>query len=51
MSFASRTGKRDRLQIFTTNYDRYIEAGSELAGLYLGGIGLVLRNNRKVPDF
>ena len=28
MSFASRTGVRDRLNIFTTNYDRLIEAGA-----------------------
>lgn len=35
MSFASRTGMRDRLNIFTTNYDRLIEAGAELAGLHL----------------
>ena len=28
MSFASRTGTRDRLNIFTTNYDRIIEAGA-----------------------
>jgi hypothetical protein len=35
MSFASRTGTRDRLNVFTTNYDRLIEAGAELAGLYL----------------
>ena len=35
MSFASRTGTRDRLQIFTTNYDRVIEAGADLAGLHL----------------
>jgi len=35
MSFASRTGTRDRLSIFTTNYDRLIEAGAELAGLHL----------------
>jgi hypothetical protein len=35
MSFASRTGARDRLNIFTTNYDRLIEAGAELAGLHL----------------
>lgn len=35
MSFASRTGTRDRLNIFTTNYDRFIEAGAELAGLHL----------------
>jgi len=35
MSFASRTGVRDRLNIFTTNYDRLIEVGAELAGLHL----------------
>lgn len=35
MSFASRTGTRDRLNIFTTNYDRIIELGAELAGLHL----------------
>lgn len=35
MSFASRTGVRDRLNIFTTNYDRLVEAGAELAGLHL----------------
>ncbi len=35
MSFASRTGNRDRLGLFTTNYDRVIESGAELAGLHL----------------
>jgi len=35
MSFASRTGNRERLNIFTTNYDRLIEVGSELAGIHL----------------
>lgn len=35
MSFAARNGTRDRLQIFTTNYDRLIECGAELAGLHL----------------
>jgi hypothetical protein len=34
MSFASRAGTRDRLHIFTTNYDRVIEAGAEIAGLH-----------------
>ena len=37
MSFASRTGTRERLQIFTTNYDRYIEVGAEVAGLSFVG--------------
>lgn len=35
MSFASRTGTRERLQIFTTNYDRFIEIGADVAGLHL----------------
>lgn len=35
MSFASRSGTRERLHIFTTNYDRYIEAGADAAGLHL----------------
>lgn len=35
MSFASRTGTRDRLNIFTTNYDRLIEEAADLAGMHL----------------
>ena len=35
MSFSSRTATRDRLHIFTTNYDRIIETGAEIAGLRL----------------
>ena len=35
MSFASRTGTRDRVNIFTTNYDRLIEEAADLAGLHL----------------
>jgi len=35
MSFASRTGTRERLHLFTTNYDRCIEAGADAAGLRL----------------
>lgn len=35
MSFASRTGSRDRINIFTTNYDRLIEEAADLAGLHL----------------
>jgi len=51
MSFASRTGTRDRLSIFTTNYDRLIEAGSELAGLHLldrfvGSLMPIFRSSR-----
>ncbi len=51
MSFASRTGTRDRLQIFTTNYDRCLEMGSELAGLHLlnrfvGSLAPIFRSSR-----
>ncbi|MEW6171724.1 MAG: SIR2 family protein [Bacillota bacterium] len=51
MSFASRSGTRDRLQIFTTNYDRLIEAGAELAGLHLidrfvGALTPIFRSSR-----
>lgn len=35
LSFASRTGNRERLNIFTTNYDRLLEVGAELAGIHL----------------
>jgi hypothetical protein len=55
MSFASRTGTRDRLQIFTTNYDRYIEAGAEVAGLHLidrfvGSLAPIFRSSRLDVD-
>jgi len=51
MSFASRSGTRDRLQIFTTNYDRLIEAGAEVAGLHLldrfvGNLFPIFRSSR-----
>lgn len=51
MSFASRSGTRERLQIFTTNYDRYIEAGADAAGLrlidrFVGTLSPVFRASR-----
>ncbi len=51
LSFASRTGNRERLNIFTTNYDRLIEVGAELAGVHLmdrfvGTIMPVFRSSR-----
>ena len=51
MSFASRTGTRDRLDIFTTNYDRIIEAGADIAGIHLidrfvGALSPVFRSSR-----
>lgn len=55
MSFSSRTGTRDRLQIFTTNYDRFIEAGAEVAGLHLldrfvGSLAPIFRSSRLDVD-
>lgn len=35
MSFASRAATRERLHVFTTNYDRLIEFGSDAVGLRL----------------
>lgn len=51
MSFASRIGVRERLNIFTTNYDRLIEAGAEIAGLhlldrFLGNLMPIFRSSR-----
>ena len=55
MSFASRAGTRERLQIFTTNYDRLIEAGADLAGLrlvdrFVGALTPVFRASRLEID-
>ena len=55
MSFASRSGTRDRLQIFTTNYDRFIEVGAEVAGLHLldrfvGSLCPIFRSSRMEID-
>lgn len=55
MSFASRSGTRDRLQIFTTNYDRFIEAGADVAGLHLldrfvGSLSPIFRSSRMDID-
>ena len=55
MSFASRTGTRDRLQVFTTNYDRFIEAGADAAGLnlidrFVGSLAPVFRSSRLDVD-
>jgi len=55
MSFASRTGTRDRVNIFTTNYDRLIEEAADLAGLHLldrfvGKLSPVFRASRLSLD-
>ena len=51
MSFASRSAPRERLNLFTTNYDRYIEAGADIAGLrmidrFVGTLAPVFRSSR-----
>ena len=55
MSFASRSGTRERLNIFTTNYDRYLEAGADVAGLrlidrFVGTLAPVFRASRLDVD-
>jgi hypothetical protein len=51
LSFASRTATRERLNLFTTNYDRLIEHGCDLAGLhvidrFVGALSPVFRATR-----
>jgi len=51
LSFASRTAARERLNLFTTNYDRLIEYGCDLAGLhvidrFVGALSPVFRATR-----
>lgn len=51
LSFASRTATRERLNLFTTNYDRLVEYGCDLAGLHIldrfvGALAPVFRASR-----
>ena len=51
LSFASRIATRERLNLFTINYDRVLEYGAELAGLHLidrfvGTISPIFRSSR-----
>ncbi|HOD17751.1 MAG TPA: SIR2 family protein [Candidatus Cloacimonadota bacterium] len=51
MSFASRAASRERLNLFTTNYDRLIELGCDAAGIrvldrFIGGLEPVFRSSR-----
>lgn len=55
VSFCSRSGTRERLNLFTTNYDRLIEFGAELAGVrlidrFVGNINPVFRASRLEVD-
>lgn len=56
ISFASRTATRDRLHIFTTNYDRFIEYALDDAGIYtidrfIGKINPTMRMHKMEIDF
>ncbi len=56
LSFASRSGTRDRLSLYTTNYDRFIEAGADTAGLrlidrFVGTLSPVFRASRLDIDY
>lgn len=55
-SFAGRVPTRDRLHIFTTNYDRVLEWGAELTGLrivdrFVGSLEPVFRSSRLEIDY
>jgi hypothetical protein len=55
MSFASRAASRERLHIFTSNYDRVVEFGCDLAGLriidrFVGSIEPEFRSSRLQID-
>jgi hypothetical protein len=55
LSFASRAASRERLHIFTTNYDRLVEHGCDLAGLriidrFVGALNAVFRASRVEVD-
>lgn len=55
LSFASRSVSRERLHIFTTNYDRLIEYGCDFVGLrvidrFVGGLSPIFRSSRVEVD-
>ena len=55
LSFASRSASRERLHIFTTNYERLIEHGCDLAGLrivdrFVGALNPLFRSSRVELD-
>lgn len=56
ISFASRAASRERTNIFTTNYDRFIEYGLDSAGIltidrFIGKIKPVLRTTKLDLDY
>jgi hypothetical protein len=55
LSFASRAASRERLHLFTSNYDRLIEHGCDLAGLriidrFVGALNPIFRSSRVEVD-
>jgi len=55
MSFASRAASRERLHIFTSNYERVVEHGCDLLGLrtidrFVGALNPVFRSSRVEVD-
>lgn len=55
LSFASRSASRERLHIFTTNYERLIEYGCDLAGIrlidrFVGALNPIFRSTRVDVD-
>ena len=55
LSFSHRPLSRERLHLFTTNYDRFIEYGADLAGLHLldrfvGSLEPIFRSSRLEVD-
>lgn len=55
LSFVSRTASRERLNLFTTNYDRLIEYGCDMVGLrvvdrFVGGLSPIFRSSRVDVD-
>jgi hypothetical protein len=56
ISFSSRTATRDRLNIFTTNYDRFIEYTLDSAGIhtldrFVGKLNPIMRMHKMELDF
>jgi len=56
ISFASRTATRERLNIFTTNYDRFIEFGCDICGIlildrFIGKISPIFRSTKLDLDY
>jgi len=56
LSFSSRAASRERLNIFTTNYDRFIEFGCDESGIILldrfkGKLQPIFRNTRLELDY